>query len=195
MAKKVTRQDIEAWPVVSYQEIRSTLQSGDLFLTSGDVFLSNLIQKFSKSPWSHSGIVFRLESLDRMLLLEAVEDGGVRLAPLSKYLSDYEHSQPYPGLCVLARRKGLSPEQVNSLAKFGLDALTRPYDNAEIARIVGRIALGEGRHEDDTAYICSELVQACYQAAGWPFKEDARGFIAPKDIWNDPAVSLLARIL
>lgn len=108
-----------------------------MFLCSGDVFLSGLIQKFTDAPWKNSGIVFRVDSVDRLLLLGAVEDGGgVRLAPLSKYLVDYEDGLFYPGLVVLARvEQGLTLERVTELAKFGLDALTQPYDNAEIARI------------------------------------------------------------
>ena len=195
MAAHVQRQDIEDMQVIDYPQVRTTLQSGDLFLASGSVPLSKLIQKFTGSPWSHSGIVFRVESLDRLLLLESVEDGGVRFAPLSKYLSDYHNGQPYPGMAVLARRQGLTPERLNNIAKFGLDTLTKPYDLEEMARIVARIALGQGRHKDDGAYICSELVQACFAAAGWGFNFDPRGFISPQNIWEDQYVSLVARIL
>jgi hypothetical protein len=57
------------------------------------------------------------------------------------------------------------------VARFGADALTRPYDNEEIATIATRIALGTKRqsspgitqtHPD----ICSELVQTCFAARG-----------------------------
>jgi hypothetical protein len=139
--------------------------------------------------------MFRLDSIDRILLLESVEDMGVRFVPLSKYLTDYEHGKPYRGRIVMARCAGVDEEIVSGLAGFGIDELTRPYDKDEVAQIVARIALGIGKKERDRDYICSELVYECFSHAGKEFAYDERGFISPENVWLNEAVSLVARIL
>ena len=94
MADHLESKDIKALPVLPYAALRTKLKSGDILFASGDYLVSKAIQKMTGSPWSHVGIVFRLDSIDRMLLLESVEDMGVRFAPLSKYLDDYEDGKP-----------------------------------------------------------------------------------------------------
>lgn len=195
MAAHVESKEIKVLQVTPYQQMRSKLKSGDLLFASGDYLISKAIQKFTVSPWSHVGIVFKLERLDRILLLESVEDIGVRFAPLSKYLTDYEDGKPYKGRVVLARCKDVDSEMVRSLAKFGINGLTRPYDKDEIAKIMARIALGLGKKERDREYICSELVYECFSSAGKEFGYNPKGFIGPEDVWVDEQVSLVCRIL
>lgn len=195
MATHIESKEIKSLPVLPYQEVRATLKSGDMIFTSGDYLISRAIQKVTDSPWSHVGIVFRLDSIDRMLLLESVEDMGVRFAPLSKYLSDYEDGKPYKGRVVLARCKDVSASIVDGLAKFGIDELTQPYDKDEIAKILARITLGIGKKERDREYICSELVYECFANAGKEFAYNPKGFISPEDVWIDKKVSMIGRIL
>lgn len=195
MALHIESQEIKALPVTPYQDLRTRLKSGDLLFTSGDYLVSKAIQKVSSSPWSHVGIVFKLDSLDRLLLLESVEDMGVRFAPLSKYLLDYENNKPYKGRAVLGRHKDINAEIVAEVAKFGIDELTRPYDKDEIGKILARVILGMGKKERDKEYICSELVYECFSSAGVEFAYDKRGFISPENIWLNHKVSLVGRIL
>jgi hypothetical protein len=194
MATHMTSPDLDALDVIPYQDLRSTLKSGDLMFASGEYLVSKTIREFTHSPWSHVGIVFRIDSIDRVLLLESVEDMGVRFAPLSKYLTDYAAGKPYRGRIVLARCAGIDATALENMARFGIDELTRPYDNDEIAAIVARIALGLGRRRHDRQYICSELVYECFHQAGTEFKYDRRGFISPENVWADENVSLVARI-
>ncbi|MEN3292258.1 MAG: hypothetical protein V7642_1511 [Burkholderiales bacterium] len=195
MAAHMEYKDIKALPVTPYEDLRDGLASGDLFFASGDYLLSKAIQKIADSPWSHVGIVFRLDGIDRIMLLESVEDTAVRFIPLSKYLTDYEHEKPYRGRAVLARCDGVDAEIVSGLAGFGIDELARPYRNEEVADIVARIALGIGKKERDRQYVCSELVYECFSHAGKEFEYDIRNFIAPEHIWINERVSLIARIL
>jgi uncharacterized protein YycO len=46
---------------------------------------------------------------------------------------------------------------------------------------------------DDT-YICSEYVWECFHAAGIDIAHDVRGFIAPRDFADDPAIHGLYRL-
>lgn len=195
MAPHIPTQDIKKLPVQSYASVRAELASGDLLFTSGDYLISKAIQKMTDSPWSHVGIVFRLDAIDRMLLLESVEDMGVRFAPLSKYLNDYEDGKPYKGRAVLARVKGVNAQVVEAVSKFGIDELTRPYDKDEIAKILARITLGIGKKQKDREYICSELVLECFAHAGKEFAYNRKEFISPEDIWIDEKISLVGRIL
>jgi hypothetical protein len=183
----------EVSPTKSYTALRPQLRSGDLFFCAGKYLVSRAIQQLTGSPWSHVGIIFRAEKIDRVLLLESVEDMGVRFA-LSKYLDDYENARPYRGDMVVARVSALKPTDIPRIAGFGVDELTRPYDKDEIAKIVARIALGIGRMERDREYICSELVYECFAHAGMGFAYNPKGFISPEDVWIDYQVQPLARI-
>jgi len=177
-----------------YADVRSDLRSGDLLFCSGRYWISKAIRRFTDSPWSHVGILLWAERIGRLLVLESVEDMGVRLAPLSHYLKNYERGRPYRGVLAVARPRGLTEEEVVTLARFGADLLLRPYDKDEIGRIVARIALGRGKRRRDKEYICSELVWECFHAAGWEFPYDRRGFISPENLWTDPRVEPLFRV-
>jgi hypothetical protein len=195
MATHLTDRDIKALPVIPYAGLRSELRSGDLLFASGDYLVSEAIKSVTASPWSHIGIVFRLDSIDRMLLLESVEDMGVRFAPLSKYLSDYEDGKPYKGRAVLGRCQDVNRKTVAKLSTFGIDELTQPYDKDEIAKILARLILGIGKKERDREYICSELVYECFSRAGKEFAYNTKGFISPEDVWVDEKLVLVGRIL
>jgi hypothetical protein len=195
MAAHIESKDIKALPVLPYPDVRAMLKSGDILFASGDYLVSKAIQKMTRSPWSHVGIVFRLDSIDRILLLESVEDMGVRFAPLSKYLNDYESGKPYKGKAVLARCKDVTSKTIADLSTFGIDELTQPYDKDEIAKIMARITLGIGRKERDREYICSELVYECFAHAGKEFAYNTSGFISPEDVWLDEKLSLVGRVL
>ena len=188
MPKHIDLAQVKAMKVVNYATLRETLKSGDLFFASGDYLVSKAIEKVTDSPWSHVGIVFVLPQIDRVLLLESVEDMGVRLAPLSKYLSDYDDiGKPYKGRVVLARYDTLAKSAVEQIAAFGLNELTRPYDKEEIARILARIALGKGKAKKDR--------DACFNNAGVNIAYNPKGFISPEDVWQDSHISLINRIL
>jgi hypothetical protein len=182
-------------PITAYEDIRDQIPHGALLFAAGTYAISELIQRFTQSPWSHVGIIFSANNLQRVLLLESVEDMGVRFAPVSKYLDDYEDGQPYRGNLVIAQAEDVDQTLERQVASFGIDQLTKPYDKEEIAEIAVRIALKAGRKADSgRKYICSELVQACFASAGYVFPTDDGGFISPEDIWTDPRVEVRWRI-
>ena len=89
---------------VAYSELRPRLESGDLLLCSGTGVFSRMIQAASESVWSHVAFVMRLDSIDRVMVLESVEPIGVRTVPLRKYVEDYDNrGNPYPGRLAVAR--------------------------------------------------------------------------------------------
>ena len=195
MAEILTRREIKKLPVVPYSRIRKELQTGDLLFASGNYLISRLIRKFTKSPWSHVGIIFPVSSPGGALLLESVEDRGVSFLPLGRYLFNYHRGRPYNGPLVIARVKGLKKKNADKLGQFGIDELARHYDHSEIARIVARIIAGRGRKTRDNEYICSELVYEAFLQAGIEFSYDKRGFISPQNLWEDSRVKMIGRVL
>lgn len=196
MADPIIKREIKRLPVRRYEELRDELRSGDLVFCSGSYLFSGLIQRFTRSVWSHIGVVYRDDHLQRLFILESETGIGVRLVPISKYLRDYHgRRRPYRGQIVVGRVEPAPvDEQARRAISFGMDLLTKPYDNYEILRIAARIAFRVGRRVQDRKFICSELVDECYRAAGVRFAR-RDNYISPDDIWRDPGVRLLARVL
>lgn len=196
MAESLTVKTVAQFPVLDYDQARLQLRTGDIVFCSGTYFFSRAIQWFTKSVWSHVGIIYRDDHLERIFVLESETMIGVRLVPLSKYLRDYHgRSKPYKGYIVVGR---LLPEpdgeNTKKVISFGMDALTRPYDNWEIFRIAVRILFRRGRKVRDRKYICSELVYEAFRKAGvqFPFH---RNSISPDDIWKDERLVRQFRIM
>ena len=172
------------------------LRTGDLVFCSGSYFLSGLIQRLTRSVWSHVGIIYNDADLQRVFVLESEIVIGVRLAPLSKYLRDYHGwNRPYRGQIVVARvQPDVDAQRIKLAISFGMDELTKPFDNFEMLRIAMRILFRLGRRRRDRKYICSELVYDCFRRAGVNFKL-RDNFVSPDDIWNDATVQWHHRIL
>ena len=176
--------------------MRDQLQTGDIVFCSGTYFFSKSIQWFTKSVWSHVGIIYRDDNLLRIFVLESETAIGVRLVPLSKYLRDYHgRNKPYKGRIVIGRiAPAADGEKVKKVISFGMDELTRPYDNWEIMRIAMRILFRRGRKDRDRKYICSELVYEAFRKADIAFRFN-RNSISPDDIWKDARVEMKFRIM
>ena len=196
MADRLGVKAVAALPVLAYDQVRDQLQTGDIVFCSGTYFFSKSIQWFTKSVWSHVGIIYRDDNLLRIFVLESETAIGVRLVPLSKYLRDYHgRNKPYKGRIVIGRiAPAADGEKVKKAISFGMDELTRPYDNWEIMRIAMRILLGRGRKDRDRKYICSELVYEAFRKADIAFRFN-RNSISPDDIWKDTRVEMKFRIM
>lgn len=196
MARHLSKKEIEALPIEPYDDMRRELRTGDLVFCSGSYFFSVAIQKFTRSVWSHIGMIYRDPTLERVFILESETLIGVRLAPLSKYLRDYHgKNRPYKGDIVIARtHPEVEEAKLNHAISFGMDELTKPYDNFEILRIALRILFKVSRRTRDRKYICSELVYECFNSIGVPFKLRDE-FVSPDDIWVDDQVKRLFRIM
>jgi uncharacterized protein YycO len=196
MADPLGVKAVAALPVLAYDQVRDQLQTGDIVFCSGTYFFSKSIQWFTKSVWSHVGIIYRDDNLLRIFVLESETAIGVRLVPLSKYLRDYHgRNKPYKGRIVIGRiAPGADSEKVKKAISFGMDELTRPYDNWEIMRIAMRILFRRGRKDRDRKYICSELVYEAFRKADIAFTFN-RNSISPDDIWKDARVEMKFRIM
>jgi Permuted papain-like amidase enzyme, YaeF/YiiX, C92 family len=196
MANPITKKELKEMPILPYEKLRPYLKTGDIFFSSGSYAFSGVIQRLTKSTWSHVAVIYKDEELNRVLVLEAEPYIGIRLIPLSKYLSDYKgKKRPYKGQIVLSKLNIEVPKQnLGKGISFGLDELTRPYDNWEIFRIMIRILFNISKREKNRNYICSELVRDVFKKAGVliHYKDT---YISPDAIWKDERVEMRYRIL
>lgn len=188
----------------SYDTLRPKLRNGDILICSGSGVFSAMIQQATGSIWSHVGFILRLDSIDRIMLLESVEPIGVRTVRLSKYLTGYDDERPYPGGLAVIRHKAFQSTVDKSgltlLAQYAVDQFGYPYDKDEIAKIAARILASKvpftkkqkAKIAPDKEFICSEYVGRCYESVNLPIQWNQLGFIAPSDFAADPNMSLVA---
>ena len=196
MAQAITKSQMKNMDIVPYEKVREYLKTGQIVFCSGSYLFSGIIQRLTNSAWSHVAIVYKDEPLGRVMLLEAEPYIGIRLIPLSKYIKDYNGTRrPYKGnIFVTKFNIAIEESEMNEAISFGLDELTRPYDNWEIVRIMLRILFKVGKREKNRNYICSELVRDCFTKANILFKYND-SYISPDAIWKDERVDMKYRIL
>ncbi len=88
MAEPITKKQLKDLPVIRYEKIRDHLKTGHIFFSSGSYTFSGIIQRLTKSVWSHVAIIYKDEELGHVMVMEAEPYVGIRLMPLSKYLYD-----------------------------------------------------------------------------------------------------------
>ncbi len=196
MAQTFTKKELKELQKVPYEKIRDNLKTGDIVFCSGSYLFSGIIQRLTKSVWSHVAVIYKDEELGRVLVMEAEPYVGIRLIPLSKYLKDYKGKhRPYKGQMAIAQLNiPVDKPHLGRGISFGLDELTRPYDNWEIFRIMLRILFKISKRERNRSYICSELVRDIFAKAGviMQYKDT---YISPDNIWQDNRVDYKYRIL
>ena len=187
----------------AYKTIRGRVRDGDLLFCSATDPISQTIRWATRSPWSHIAIAYRLEALDRVMVLESVEHIGVRTVPLSTFISrTSEGTHPYPGDIILARHAGFpagEPGTMKEMFRFAFDHLGDKFAMGEIFKILTRIVLGRfAVHMPKSLgakneYICSEYVAKCFDKVGLKIPWDGLGFIGPGDFAADPEIKVVAR--
>lgn len=189
-------------PAIPYHEARKDIRNGDILLGHGRAPFSRLIQSATKSAWSHVAFIWKLEDIDRVIVLESVESHGVRAISLNTKVNGGSAGHPYNGNLVVARHRDfaglVNNAAMNRMTAHAVDRLGCPYDAGEVAGIAWRILAGMMRLHPrrsprrNNAYICSEYAAECYAAIGITIPWDQKGFIAPADFAADPRVEAVA---
>jgi hypothetical protein len=196
---------LEALAPQPYPKVRAQVRDGDILLCSAHDPFSRLIRWATRSPWSHVGIAYRMEEIDRVMVLECVAKLGVRVVPLSSFIARTSNgTEPYPGRILLARHRGMAAKSrarpLKKMAEFGFDRMGDRFSQAEMAKIVLRIALGRldvrlhralGPKDE---FICSEFVARCLQTVGLEIPWDGLGFVAPADFACAPRIDAVAQV-
>jgi len=149
------------------------LRSGDILLFAGRGLVSDTVRVFTRSHWSHIGMVVHLPEVPGPLVLEAttlsesndvfrgVPVRGIGLVPFARKV------QEYPGEVALRQRVGpsLDETQEKLLRRLVQRLRHRPYKNYLFCHARG-VLTGRERGDYD-AMFCSELVAELYRRVGW----------------------------
>ena len=152
----------------------TALRTGDILLFSGRGVTSEVIRVFTRSPWSHIGMVVFLPGSKQPLVLESTTLGesadvrlgkpvaGVSLVALATKVRDY------PGSIVVRRRHGpdLTHRQEKLLQRLLRRLMHRPYKNYLLCNAID-VFTGFQRKPDQRGWFCSELVAELYRRLGW----------------------------
>jgi hypothetical protein len=187
-------------PAGSYDVARPLIRNGDIALFAGQEGMSRLIEEATHSPFCHVGFIWRMDDIDRIMLLESVEVEGVRMLPLSSKISGGLSGKPYNGQMLVARHDDFPAPgpafdaAFGEMTKVAVDRLGCPYNAEEIGLIAANIAAGMAGInlpnflKPSNAYICSEYADICYRALGIQITRSRPNFVAPADFANDPKV-------
>jgi hypothetical protein len=157
--------------------LRQTLQPGDILLIEGNTRLSAVIKFLTQSTWSHAalyvGDVGKSEPTEdeSNVLLEAYNEVGVVLAPLSKYKEFNTR---------ICRPVGLTDEERKKVIDYARARVGMQYDNKQIFDLARYLfpyppvpvflrrrllAIGSG---DPTRAICSTLIAEAFESVHYP---------------------------
>lgn len=193
-------------PPGTYAQARDKVRNGDIALFAGREGMSLVIEHFTKSPFCHVGFIWRMDHIDRIMLLESVENVGVRMLPLSSKVNGGQSGAPYNGRLVIARHDDFPAPGAafdaafNKMSQFAVDRLGCPYNAEEIALIGATLAADlaglalPAQMRPSNAYICSEYADICYRALGIQIARARPNFVAPADFANDAKVRAVATI-
>ncbi|MCK0153232.1 hypothetical protein MWU49_05945 [Alcanivorax sp. S6407] len=162
------------------------LRTGDIVLFSGRGVTSEVIRVFTRSPWSHIGMVVFLPGSREPLVLESTTLGesadvrlgkpvaGVSLVSLASKLADYE------GSVVVRRRHGpdLSENQERLLHRLVRRLMHRPYKNYVLCNAIDVLTCFQ-RKPDQRGWFCSELVAELYRRLGWLPRDTRASTLVP----------------
>jgi len=187
-----------------YAKVRPMVRDGDLLLCSATDPFSKVIRWSTRTPWSHIAIAYRVPSLDRVMVFEAVEKIGVRTVPLSTFISrTSEGAHPYPGKILLARDQrfeDLDEKKKRAMYDFAFGCLGDRFAPGDIVKIALRLAFGRLSRKmprflgAKNEFICSEYVAKCFAKGGLKIPWDGLGFVAPGDFALAPDVQAIAQI-
>jgi len=129
---------------MSYRTNRSRISSGDVVLWSGTGIAARIVRWFTKSKWSHVGIVVTWGN--RLMVLDSFPFKGTRARPLSSDLKNAYLVKTGAILNHEAKNFALSqlgrPYSFQNLWKtwLGLDLVKRQYQCAQYVAEVMRLA-------------------------------------------------------
>ncbi len=181
-----------------YNEIRDNLNTGDIVLFSGSSAFSLLIKGYTRSAWSHVGMVMRIPDFDMVLLWEAttladildIDTGtatkGVQLVPLSQRMKTYKGDVSIRQLD--CDRQNLDME---GLKAFRQDVKGKAYEKSEGELFKAAYDGWFGENvEDFSSVFCSELVAGAYQSMGLLEDGQPANEYTPKDFSSDGQLAL-----
>ena len=157
---------------MKYAAARDLIQDGDVLAFRGTRLFSRLIKLWTRSRVSHVGVACWMHG--RLTVIEALEPGGVRVYPLSRYVSRghdvdwYQVNQPTTDVLshgALDRQKIVS----FALSKWGLRYASPWQFFRSWGWLSRKIAERRGLPADTNPerFFCSELALDALRAGGY----------------------------
>jgi hypothetical protein len=162
-----------------YEELRSSLKTGDLVLFSSDELVGRLIRFGTGSVWSHIGMVIHIEARELVLLWESTtlqnikefDSGqkfvGVQLVALSQKIREFTGR-----IAIRMLSRPLDKNQLETLASFRRQAarlVSFEGSKWELIRAAvdgpWELLVGQNR-EDLSNLFCAELIAEAYERIG-----------------------------
>lgn len=174
---------------MNYADIRDKVFDGDIAFFRGTTLLSAAIQRVTKSPISHIGMLFW--DGDLLMLHEAVDEGCRAIRMSAKVATCKE-----PVIVARSRFVDSAVKRIAIRRQSNYD-LAVEYNWYALLQIYARVRLGIGRKPKfDNRLICSEYVARAYAAAGHQFQalNPKLGFVSPADIFCDPTITEIGTI-
>ncbi len=153
---------------MKYEQIRASLQTGDIVLFSGKGIISSIIKFFSNSEWSHLGMVVRWDDLNVIQLYESTTLSklsgrkGVQLVSLRDRINTYKGKIAIRRL--VTKR---TSEMMLKLKDFMWLHRNKKYEQNLWQLFLAAYDGWFGKNKADMSSVfCSELIAALWQLWG-----------------------------
>jgi len=164
-----------------YDYMRSSIKDGDILLYKGSGWFSALIKFFTKSKYSHAGIVCWWNN--RLMVLEAVGK-GVIVTPLSKNIKEY------PGTVELFFPNKISEAQRKKIISFAQIELGKEYSIWKLFLYMFTKKDKRDAYRKENKLFCSHFVASTYNYAGYDIvKGTSDSYTTPEDIATSDKIS------
>lgn len=165
----------------NYNELKSTMRTGDCLLWRSNSILGWMIRLFTKAPVNHAGLIIRPGEhghfKNRRFTIEALEK-GIILRLLSERLRSFD------GQVWLYPLKDEFDEYRSKIGAWALEKEGTPYDYRSLFKqIFGRVSA------DMREFFCSEFCYMAWRAVGINIKDQKAprpGDIPDLGIFKEP---------
>lgn len=146
------------------------MQPGDVVFCSRNSPYSQLVKFLTKSKYGHVML-----AIAPQIVVEAVPLWGVRLASACQY-DTFDVFNIY-------RCQNITDKQIKAICDFALNKIGKSYDYPLLMRIFFRIKdITRLFFNNPNTWICSELVDAAYKAAGIDLLPNQDSAITPEEL-------------
>lgn len=185
-----------------HKDIRNELKTGDIVLFSGDKGIAPLIKLFTKSKWSHVGMVYIRDG--DVCLWESTKIGkvidtekgkivnGVQLPLLSERIRTFSGD-----VAIRKINKGFEQDMLQKLHDFRQKVKGRKYETRKLDLLLSvydGIFIPEGfvpdASNDLSSFFCSELIAETYREIGLLLSPQSSSEYTPADFAMHGKVSL-----
>jgi hypothetical protein len=147
----------------AYQQFRDEIQTGDILLFRGRYFLSGVIERLSKAPYSHVAILARWD--DRIVAFQS-DHRGAELLPASRIVCMYNGDVDWWSLKDEHRAK----LDEDLLWDSAFSVLGTKFGNWDLVKLATKIILGEKLSNSDgrvppRSLFCSQYVSRMLRQA------------------------------